>query len=205
MNITDYLNRQLQEREELVLVVRRHPATLIPGVGFGGLLILLDFFLLAWWFKHDLWGTIGFSVMGIIGIILVSRTIYVWANNALAITTRRVIDIDQRGFFERNVAEASYDKVQDVRYTIRGLWSTLFRFGTIIVQTAGSTTNLELESVSHPADLQQLITETQRRSQPDRPEDLSAAELLNVVDRLKRELGPDGVERLMRKGGPHSG
>lgn len=203
MNIVNYISRQLQEREELVTVVRRHPSTIVPAVGLGGLLVVLDFFLLTWWFRHQLWGIIGFAVVLIVGLFMAARAVYVWGHNALAVTSQRVIDIDQRGFFERNVAEATYDKIQDVRYTIRGLWSTIFRFGTIIVQTAGSTTNLELESVSHPSELQQLIIESQRRAQAKTSNDLSAHELLNVVDRLKHELGPEGVDRLLQKE-PHA-
>lgn len=204
MNITDYISKQLQAGEEVVTVVRRHPATLIPGLLLGGGLTLIDFFLVAWWFRHGGWGVIGFLLLLVVGTILVIRTIFIWSHNAMAVTTHRVIDIDQRGMFERNVAEATYDKVQDVRYTVRGLWSTLFHFGTIVVQTAGNTTNLELEAVRNPVELQQIITDTQRRRQSAQPDDVSATELLKVVDRLKRDLGPDGLDRLLRqRNSPH--
>ncbi len=197
MNISEYLSKQLQPGEDLVQVVRRHPATMTPSVGGGALLILLDFFFIAWWFRHHQWGAIGFVVMAVVGILLIIRGVYLWSHNVLAVTTKRVIDIDQRGLFERNVAETTYEKIQDVRYTIRGLWPTLLHFGTIVVQTAGTTTNLELNAVQHPVELQRLISDLQHQSQAKPNQDLTATELLGVVDRLKQELGEEGVAKLL--------
>ena len=199
MNIREYINRQLQSGEGVERIVRSHPLTLFPAVSMGGLLVMLDFFLLAWWFQYRGWGVLGFIMTAGIGITIIMRGIYVWRNNVLAITNQRVIDIDQHGFFERNVAETGFDKIQDVRYTIRGLWPTIFRFGTVVIQTAGTTTNLELTAVQHPVDLQRLITDLQRQSRPTANNDLTATELLTVVDRLKMELGPEKIDRLLRK------
>lgn len=196
MNISDYLSKQLQTGEEVVQVVRRHPFTMVSSVGGGGLMILLDFFFIAWWFRHQQWGVIGFFAIAVIGLLIIIRGVYLWSNNVLAVTTKRVVDIDQRGFFERHVAEATFDKIQDVRYTIRGFWATIMRFGTLVVQTAGTTTNLEIEAVRRPVELQRMITDLQHQSQVA-PADVSATELLGVVERLKAEIGADGVARLL--------
>ncbi|MEK7636772.1 MAG: PH domain-containing protein [Patescibacteria group bacterium] len=202
MNIHEYLSKQLQAGEEVIQIVRRHPATLVPSVGGGGALLLIDFFLVAWWFRHSSWGVVGFSLVLVFGLVVIIRGVYVWSQNVLAVTTQRVIDIDQRGFFERHVAETTYDKIQDVRYTIRGLWSTIFRFGTIVLQTAGATTNLELTAVRQPVELQRLITDLQRQANVKPPSELGAADLVTVIGRLKAELGPAGVERVLRKSPP---
>ncbi|MBI5467114.1 MAG: PH domain-containing protein [Candidatus Kerfeldbacteria bacterium] len=196
MNLHDYISKQLKDQEELVRIVRRHPIVLVPGIGFGTLLVLVDFFLIAWWFQYRLWGVSGWLFMLIVGGLVIARTIYVWSHNAMAITTRRIVDINQRGFFERHVAEAPYETIQDVRYTVKGLWPTIFHFGTIIVQTAGTTTNLELTGVKHPVELQQEISDLQRQVNPAGDE-LSASELVAMVERLKKHLGPDGVQRLL--------
>jgi uncharacterized membrane protein YdbT with pleckstrin-like domain len=165
MNIDTYLSKQLQPGEDLVRIVRPHRATMFPTVGGGAVFILLDFFLVAWWFQHHGWGGYGFALMLLIGLWLIIRGVYLWRHNVLAITTRRVIDVDQRGIFERHVAETTFDKIQDVRYVIRGLWPTMFRYGTIIIQTAGATTNVELEAVHHPVEVQQLILDLQRNAE----------------------------------------
>lgn len=197
MNLHDYISKQLKDQEELVRIVRRHPIVLVPGIGAGTILVLFDFFLIAWWFQHRLWGVLGWLGLLVIGAVLIIRAIYVWSHNAMAVTTQRIVDVNQRGFFERHVAEAPYETIQDVRYTVKGLWPTLFHFGTIIVQTAGTTTNLELSGVKNPVELQQEISDLQRQASPNTGDELSASELVAMVERLKKHLGPDGVQRLL--------
>lgn len=162
MNIENYLSTQLHEGEEVLAIIRRHVALLIPPLVLAGLLVLADFFFLPWLFRQQTVGVIGFFVALTIAILIVIRSTYLWRMNVLALTNRRVIDIDQRGLFERRVAEASLDKIQDVRYVIRGLWATVFSFGTVIVQTAGNTTSIEANGIHRPVDVQRQITDAQR-------------------------------------------
>ncbi len=197
MNISDYLSKQLQSGEDLVQVIRRHPITMFPAIGGGGFIILLDFFFIAWWFKHHQWGALGFFALAILGVSFIVRGVYIWSHNVLAVTTKRVIDIDQQGFFERHVAETTYDKIQDVRYTIRGFWPTILRFGTVLVQTAGTTTNLEMDAVRRPVDVQRLITDLQQASLSKNSTLDSAQKLSKVVDQLKAELGEDEAARVI--------
>lgn len=200
MNIHDYTTKQLKEGEELVRLVRRHPVVLVPPLGLGIFLVLTDFFLMAWWFRHGWWGVGLWLFILILSAWWIFRTVYIWSLNVMVLTNQRVIDINQRGVFDRRVAEAPYDKIQDVRYTIRGMWQTLLSFGVIVLQTAGSTTNLELTNVRHPVELQQLITDLMgHAAAKSDTAHLSAEELLKLVDRLKNELGPEGFTTLLNK------
>lgn len=191
------LTRQLREKEEIVRLVRRAGITLAPSVGLGAVLILVDFFLLAWWLQYRTWGMIGFSAVVILAALIIGRGWYIWAMNLLAITNQRIIDMNQHGLFKRTVAEASYDKIQDVRYTIHGVWQTLFKFGTIVIQTAGASTTLELGSIKDPFEVQQQIAEIQRQVGAHATTDVSAAELLGLVERLKTKLGAESFRRLV--------
>jgi uncharacterized membrane protein YdbT with pleckstrin-like domain len=164
MKIEAYLSTQLNEGEEVLAVIRRHPALLIPPLGLAIILILADFFFLAWLFAHGQFGAISFFLTLVIALLIGIRSLYLWRMNVVALTNHRVIDIDQRGLFERRVAEAALDKIQDVRYIIRGLWATLFSFGTVIVQTAGSTTSIEANGIHRPVEVQRLITDAQRQA-----------------------------------------
>lgn len=191
------LTKQLHEKEEIVRLVRRAGITLVPSVGLGAVLILLDFFLIAWWFQHRTWGGIGFTAVLVIAILIAIRGWYIWSLNLLAITNQRIIDMNQHGLFKRTVAEATYDKIQDVRYTIQGLWQTMFKFGSIIIQTAGSATTLELNGIREPFEVQQQIMAIQGQVAASAKTDLSAAELLGLVERLKTKLGAETFRRLV--------
>jgi len=202
MNLDIYLSKQLKEGEELVRIVRRHPVVLVPAVGLGVILLLLNFFLISWWFQHSFLGILGFITLLIISTVLIIRGWYIWNRTVLVVTDRRLIDINQRGLFEHHVAESSYQKIQDVRYTVKGVWQTMFDFGAVIVQTAGNATNLELHGVRHPVTIQQLISDIQQRTGPgDQP--LNAQELVKLLDQFKNELGSDRFNQVINSSRRH--
>ncbi len=205
MNIDRYFSKQLKPGEEIIRIVRSYPLTLVPVVGGAAFLLLLDFFLLAWWAAHKGWGMIAFGIIAIIALFIGVRRWYVWSMNVFVVTNQRIIDIDQRGFFSRNVAEASYDKIQDVRYSVRGMWQTILSLGAIEVQTAGSTTNLELRGIKRPVELQQLITDSQRQAGVVMPPPVPvvSAPALDQLTQLRKQLGTDTVERLLRETDEH--
>ncbi len=53
------------------------------------------------------------------------------------ITNERIIDVEQRGLFNRHIAEIPLQHVQDVTIEVRGIIETFLKFGTIRIQTAG--------------------------------------------------------------------
>ena len=53
------------------------------------------------------------------------------------ITDRRIIAIEQRGLFSREISEILLPRVQDVTIEISGIVETFLKFGTIKIQTAG--------------------------------------------------------------------
>ena len=73
------------------------------------------------------------------------------------ITNERIIDIDQRGFFSRMVAEQRLSRVQDVASEVKGIGSTIFKYGNVYVQTAGETQRFNFEDVPNPEGIRDLI------------------------------------------------
>lgn len=53
------------------------------------------------------------------------------------ITDRRIIAVEQKGLFRREIAEILLPRVQDVTLEISGIIETFLKFGTIRIQTAG--------------------------------------------------------------------
>jgi uncharacterized membrane protein YdbT with pleckstrin-like domain len=53
------------------------------------------------------------------------------------ITSKRIIDVEQKGLFNRSISEFSLANVQDVTIEINGIVETLLKFGDLNVQTAG--------------------------------------------------------------------
>ncbi len=85
----------------------------------------------------------------------------VWTNYYLdlwVITDRRVIVIDQRGFFNRKVSSFRLERLQDIKVTIKGIVATLLNFGTIRAQTAGANeSNFAATGMPDPRGVQATI------------------------------------------------
>lgn len=73
------------------------------------------------------------------------------------ITDQRVVDVDQRSLFNRNVAELDSKMVQDISSDKSGFLQTIFDFGDVVIQTAGERPNFTLEGAPHPERVVDLI------------------------------------------------
>jgi len=156
---------RLKEGERVLRVVRQSWVAHAIQIVVSSLLIAAPFFFMVPLFAMGIPGAVGFVVTVMLGVAYAARSFHVWYWNAFLITNYRVVDIDQRGLFNRTVSEATYDKVQDVSYHITGIIGTLFRLGTLVIQTAGTTTNLELSVLYDPKDIHHLITATMQSFQ----------------------------------------
>jgi membrane protein YdbS with pleckstrin-like domain len=81
------------------------------------------------------------------------------------ITSKRIVDIQQDGFFSRRVAEQYLSRVQDVKSEMVGVLPTLFKYGNVRVQTAGEQEHFVFEDVSDPEMVRRLIMELIEKSQ----------------------------------------
>jgi uncharacterized membrane protein YdbT with pleckstrin-like domain len=150
---------KLKDGEKILRVVRGFWLVHLPRSLFAFLLLAVPFFFMYPLFSAGTPGVVAFVVCVTVGTTYGLRLLYGWFWNAFIITNHRVIDIDQRGFFSRTVSEASYDKIQDVSFTVHGVWGTMFGFGKLDLQTAGSSANLELPDVKDPKDAHHVVTE----------------------------------------------
>jgi len=85
----------------------------------------------------------------------------VWTDyylDVLTITNRRIILINQKGFFRRNVASFRLERLQDINVEINGLIPTLLDYGTIHAETAGnSDEEFRGRDLPHPRDIKSKI------------------------------------------------
>jgi len=77
--------------------------------------------------------------------------------DAWLLTNRRIVDIDQLGFFSRQVSSFLLDRVQDVTTDIHGLLATVIDFGNIQVETAGMSQHFVIKGIPNPRHLRDLI------------------------------------------------
>jgi len=172
----------MKEGESVLRIVRRFGLTYVAHLVLVAILVCAPFFFMIPLFTLRVWGLASFLTSVLVGLLLGARLYMEYYWNSFIITTRRVIDVDQRGFFHRTVSEAPYEKVQDVSFTIEGVLGTLFKYGTIVLQTAGTHVNLELTRVRRPQDIHHLITETSAALQAESNGGVRSQKVAHLLD-----------------------
>ena len=154
----------LKDEENVQAVVRRHVATLVPPLFLAMIFIVLPFFLLFPLFSIGAIGVIIFAVLVLIGIVIAARTLMLWDADVLVITNERVVDVDQKGLLARKVTEASLSVIQDVSWKREGIAQTVFRMGTLQIQTAGGGAAIQVGDISYPQVVHELINELRHQA-----------------------------------------
>jgi ABC-type multidrug transport system fused ATPase/permease subunit len=74
------------------------------------------------------------------------------------VTEKRIITVEQRRLFVRDISNVRFDKIQDVSIDVDGFIPTLLGFGNIRVQTASEdSTEFYMSTVRHPEEVRQVI------------------------------------------------
>lgn len=148
-----------KDDEEVLLSLRAHPITLVPTFVNGIILFILIFFLsfILGQFLNPM------QLLYIIVFSLFVTFIYLWFQiinwyfNIGIITNKQIIDVDFSALSFRNVSRTELTHVEDITVHVTGFISSIFDFGNIFIQTAGSEINTEFLRVPHPARAARII------------------------------------------------
>lgn len=77
--------------------------------------------------------------------------------NVWVVTNMRIVEIHQRGFFNREVSSVLLSRVQDVTTEVVGLLPSLLSIGDIKVQSAGADVEFHMRGIPRPEDTRDLI------------------------------------------------
>lgn len=84
-----------------------------------------------------------------------------WTNyylDVLTVTDRRIVIVNQKGFFWRNVASFRLERMQDINIEVNGLIPTMLDYGTVEIETASdSDDDFTAHQIPHPADIKATI------------------------------------------------
>ena len=151
--------------EETILIIRRDFATNIPWIVGTILLALLPFLLLPL-LSNYLSVQISFLsqslALALFYLMLFSFLLVrfvLWYFNIGIITNKRVRDVDIHGLLYKQVSEARLDFIQDFSYSQIGVVRSIFNYGDVSIQTAGSEPNIEFDRAPNPARIVEIIGE----------------------------------------------
>ena len=155
-----------EEDEEIVLLVRRDLITNAPWIISALVLIFIPPIIM---FLSPLFppflnlsiqviliGTL-FYYLAVIGFILVEFIL--WYFNIGLITNIRIVDIDVFGILSKHISETRLNIIEDVSYNQVGSIRTIFNYGDVIMQTAGTNPNFEFDRAPEPARIVRIIAD----------------------------------------------
>lgn len=153
--------------EKIVHVLRRHPVTFLPKVGFFLILLLVP--VAVYLMVQSLFPTL-FSSQIIYALVVLAGGIYylstiiffytqftIFYLDLWIVTNDRIVDIEQLGLFSRTVSELDLYQIQDVTTQVHGFFPTLLHYGNVEVKTASSNTGIVFRDVPNPDKLRQDI------------------------------------------------
>lgn len=156
----------LRNTEQVLREVRRHWYRLFSEILFLLALAFVPLFLLSFLifagvasdekaFLLFLFGSMVWLLCVWIGFFIAWTDHYldVWI-----ITNERIIDIEQKGLFSRDVSECPLRNVQDIRVEAHGLIASFLNFGDITVQTAGEAREFVMRQVGDPHRVKEHIS-----------------------------------------------
>lgn len=79
--------------------------------------------------------------------------------DVVRITDKRVIDVDQKGFFNRNIATIRLEDIQDVTIQSSGIFATLLGFSDLNIQSAGHLNEFIVRGLKDPEQIRSTILE----------------------------------------------
>jgi hypothetical protein len=84
--------------------------------------------------------------------------------NIQVITNIRVVEITQEGLFSHTISELHIDKIEDATSETVGVFGTLFNYGNVYVQTAGTKERFQFTNVPRPAQIEKLVLDLYERN-----------------------------------------
>lgn len=104
----------------------------------------------------------GFILVGML-VFLFAATLWIWRRNKIVITDEHIVDVDQLGLFNRKVSTLRLGEIQDVTAKVNGPIQTMFQYGTVMIQTAGTRENFVMDYIYEPYELEHYILEVRKK------------------------------------------
>lgn len=109
------------------------------------------------------------------------------------ITNKRIIDVEQKGFFFREISSLYYEKIQDITTSVSGVIATFLDFGRIHVRTASGAQDIVLDTTAHPDEMKRVISAfTEKESEN--------VQRVRMVSESEDEDGPDKQDQSSNDG-----
>ncbi|MFA6537473.1 MAG: PH domain-containing protein [Patescibacteria group bacterium] len=187
--------------EKKLFELEHHAVVVFPHILFSIVILLLDFFMMYYLFLQGWWGVILFGSVFLVVLFYVWRMIFLWKKNRVIITDKRILDLEQIGFFEHYTSEFSLSEIKAVETENRGIGAKICGYGNLRFVFFDGQVPFEIYKVKNSVAWQQKISEELRKQEGKKP--TSAVDLLTEeISKLKPEEKAQIVRNLSEQNIP---
>src|SRR3989344_1338114 len=152
--------------EEIILLLRAHVITNVPWIILVIILFLIPPLLTATNIFDPVLDPLNISNTSakaltlawyFLAFAIALQSILSWYFNVYILTNKRIVDIDFQQLLYRKISSTELSNVQDITYTKGGIAQSIFDYGDLHVQTAGTLPQFEFLRVPNPSWVQTEI------------------------------------------------
>jgi len=169
-----------EEHEPVYVFARPYPLAFLPTAlvfifvflfGLGLQILMINNFFTALTSDQIVASLLAIGLFNLFVVIVFLIAILDFYFDIVIVTDRRVVDIDQEVLFYRKVAELDLEQIEDVSSINNGFLATVFNYGQVEVQTAGSHENFIMNNVRYPREISAIALNLSQQSKKDIPQE----------------------------------
>lgn len=174
------LNLEKHTGEQIIMVVRRHWFNILQNL--LSVFIMAGLLAASFLYFPALFSQL--SARAYNGLFLFGETVFamviwiifflIWIDyyfDVWIVTSRRVINVEQKGLFSREVSELKLEKIQDISTEVMGVIPTFLNYGDVYIQTAAEQERFLFRRVPDPYRIKDIIMGLQKRHEHEATEE----------------------------------
>jgi len=174
------LNLEKHEGEQIIMVVRRHWFNILQNL--LSVLIMAGFLVASFLYFPFLFPPLSQHTLN--GLFLFGETVFamvvwiifflIWIDyyfDVWIVTNRRIINVEQKGLFSREVSELKLEKIQDISTEVLGVIPTFLNYGDVYIQTAAEQERFLFRRVPDPYRIKDIIMGLQKKHEHEATEE----------------------------------
>lgn len=172
VGLSKHPNQDMLEPGEHVLIVVHRSVVGLIGIYLVAFAAVAAIFALFLTLSPDTFDSSGDNISPMLSAIIILGAVllvlilftatYIYRQSQLLVTDRSLVQITQKTLFNRRVSRLSMSNVEDVSEQQNGILASLFNYGTLTVQTAGTLENFIFALCPNPTALADRIIEARQ-------------------------------------------
>ncbi|MCF7795796.1 hypothetical protein K9M42_01775 [Patescibacteria group bacterium] len=156
-----FIKNNLKEQEYIIFIIKKNYFWLLKYkfiITFF-LLFLIAQLIFDFGLENDILNKIIFFVPIFLILYFLFRAYFISKYNSIVVTNNRIFNIEQSGFFKRNVSFIFYNDVANISHSILGFFNSIFNCGDLNIDSKIPENSFIIKGVRKPFDIQELIND----------------------------------------------